>query len=468
MPDTDNIYNLGYTGDKVKEAIEKALAIDNNPGSEDVYTKSEIDSKLDQKQNALTFDNTPTSGSNNPVTSSGIKSALDTKANIDDVESDFQEKLTFDTTPTQGSNNPVTSGGIKTALDTKADMGDVYTKEEADSQINSKLSNVYKIKGSLSKAQLNYMGRNVSGFTHPDIGDVYNTTEAGDIGSIFSFEELGIEPVSIGFTSANTIVMTFSDGGSAINANSYFSLGKFTCVILEDYPFNDYEIDSTQTDSFEKTLTIILKESVSNYSSAVPVGASQVISVEAGDNIVWTDIGWDKLAATVDLSNYQEKLTFDNTPTEDSENPVTSGGIKAALDEKVNAKIPTNGGATSVNGGSVFVSIYSIGVGDLASLYFGSKVGEPETGADSLEVPSYGLITALLGEKQDTLTFDSAPTQDSTNPVTSGGIKSALDVKANSSDVYTKSEIDTMIGDIEDAADGIIALQESYIGGNGA
>lgn len=36
--------------------------------------------------------------------------------------------------------------------------------------------------------------------------------------------------------------------------------------------------------------------------------------------------------------------------------------------------------------------------------------------------------TALAG-KQDTLTFDSAPTEDSTNPVTSGGVFTALDGK---------------------------------------
>ena len=43
-----------------------------------------------------------------------------------------------------------------------------------------------------------------------------------------------------------------------------------------------------------------------------------------------------------------------------------------------------------------------------------------------------------------------------------------LNLKANSSDVYTKTEIDTMIGDVETAADNIIALQEGYIGGGTA
>lgn len=40
------------------------------------YTKAESDVLLNQKQNKLTFDNTPTENSNNPVTSDGIYDAL--------------------------------------------------------------------------------------------------------------------------------------------------------------------------------------------------------------------------------------------------------------------------------------------------------------------------------------------------------------------------------------------------------
>lgn len=47
----------------------------------DTYTKDEIDALLAQKQNLLDFDNTPTSGSANPVTSDGIFNALEDKAN---------------------------------------------------------------------------------------------------------------------------------------------------------------------------------------------------------------------------------------------------------------------------------------------------------------------------------------------------------------------------------------------------
>lgn len=47
------------------------------------YTKAEVDALLDTKQDPLTFDNAPTAGSNNPVTSTGINTALETKAGTD-------------------------------------------------------------------------------------------------------------------------------------------------------------------------------------------------------------------------------------------------------------------------------------------------------------------------------------------------------------------------------------------------
>lgn len=55
------------------------------------------------------------------------------------------------------------------------------------------------------------------------------------------------------------------------------------------------------------------------------------------------------------------------------------------------------------------------------------------------------VVYEIDDNKQDILTFDSAPTMGSTNPVTSGGVKSALDSKANADDTYTKSQINNLI-----------------------
>lgn len=49
------------------------------------------------------------------------------------------------------------------------------------------------------------------------------------------------------------------------------------------------------------------------------------------DNITGLPALWEQTEALV--SGKQDKLTFDATPTADSANPVTSGGIKEALDK---------------------------------------------------------------------------------------------------------------------------------------
>lgn len=67
------------------------------------------------KQNILTFDTVPSSGSVNPVISNGIYVALQDKQNI----------LTFDNVPTVNSSNPVKSGGVYTDLQNKANKSEM-------------------------------------------------------------------------------------------------------------------------------------------------------------------------------------------------------------------------------------------------------------------------------------------------------------------------------------------------------
>lgn len=95
----------------------------NNPvKSSGIYTRNaEIVAMINAldtaKQNVLTFDNTPTENSSNPVKSGGVYLAISAlQATIVALDTAKQDKLTFDTTPTLGSTNPVTSSGIKTQL----------------------------------------------------------------------------------------------------------------------------------------------------------------------------------------------------------------------------------------------------------------------------------------------------------------------------------------------------------------
>lgn len=55
-------------------------------------------------------------------------------------------------------------------------------------------------------------------------------------------------------------------------------------------------------------------------------------------------------------------------------------------------------------------------------------------------------LDTLLDNKQEVLTFDTEPTADSTNPVTSGGVYSALsNVSVDLSGYYTSAEVDSAI-----------------------
>ena len=82
----------------------------------------------------------------------------------------------------------------------------------------------------------------------------------------------------------------------------------------------------------------------------------------------------------------------------------------------------------------------------------------------SIDTYTKAEINTLLTGKQDTLTFDQAPTPGSSNPVTSSGIIAAMsamnealetliNAKADSVSTYTKTQVDTLLTDKANAAD---------------
>ena len=162
------------------------------------------------------------------------------------------------------------------------------------------------------------------------------------------------------------------------------------------------------------------------------------------------------------IQSKQDKLTFDSTPTAGSNNPVTSDGIKKAIE----AGGGGGGGVTlddtvtqSSQNGVKSSGIYSF-VHEITDP-LGETVGEHTTkiatltetqtsqgetitqhgeqlttnteAIESLETDYGSLVEKVntqgtqIQSKQDKLTFDSTPTAGSNNPVTSDGIKKAID-----------------------------------------
>ena len=70
--------NSGMTADDVQEAVDElSSGLASHTGDTVIHVTAQDKSTWNGKQYSLTFDNTPTAGSNNPVKSSGIKAALD-------------------------------------------------------------------------------------------------------------------------------------------------------------------------------------------------------------------------------------------------------------------------------------------------------------------------------------------------------------------------------------------------------
>lgn len=123
-------------------------------------------------------------------------------------------------------------------------------------------------------------------------------------------------------------------------------------------------------------------------------------------------------------SGKQDALTFDSAPTSGSTNPVTSGGVHTALNAKANASTLSShtGNKSNPHG----VTAEQAGADPAGT-------AESAVAAHNESTTAHSDIRTAMNGKQDALTFDSAPTSGSTNPVTSGGVHTALSAKANAS-----------------------------------
>lgn len=101
------------------------------------------------------------------------------------------------------------------------------------------------------------------------------------------------------------------------------------------------------------------------------------------------------------LNALQLPNVMDSAPTAGSNKPVTSSGIKAALDSASGAT------ETEINA-------------------INQALSELQEGVETAQGDINDINTVLAG-KQDTLTFDTNPLDQSANPVTSDGIKNAID-----------------------------------------
>lgn len=513
------------------------LVVDSDPtsGSGNPVSSGGVYSALSKKQNTLTFDTTPKSGSTNPVTSGGVYTALAGKlsttgiaaratadASGNNIVNTYatktelgtkQDTLSFDTTPTSGSANPVTSDGIHVALAGKVSTvsgkglstNDYTTAEKnklagiatgaqvnviesvkvngtaltpSSKAVNIDLSNyalktdvasVYKVKGSITYA-------NLIAKTDAAVGDVYNVTDKGGMNYVC------IVDAKAGESSWDPLGSTFNASGlatieqvnakqDALTAGAGISLSGSTIALAT----------SGVTAGSKGSATAVPAITVDKYGRVTALDSSTIYppTTVGSSGQIWTSKGngqgeWKAKSTSptngsadaitsgavyTALSKKQNTLTFDSAPVENSSNPVTSGGLytmKANLEQAIEAaKVNITGAATTIISnnltadralvsnadGKVAVSAvtstelgYLSGVTSAIQTQLNSKLSKiPAAGSSTqpVYINSSGVPTKCNYSLGDACAkaVTTSVTSGSTSLVTSGGVYTAVSAK---------------------------------------
>ena len=163
----------------------------------DLPTYQALMQLIGTKQDALTFDTTPTQNSHNPVESGGVKAALDLK----------QDKLTFDQQPTQYSTNPVVSGALFNIFQA------INSLFPANASAQNKLTDK------------SYVDEKVAGAA-PDFVGIYASVEQLEAVTGMTINDYAF--VTSTDTDGNTILTHYTYNGTAWSADYSISSNNFT------------------------------------------------------------------------------------------------------------------------------------------------------------------------------------------------------------------------------------------------
>ena len=216
----------------IKEYIDALPSLDG-------YTKAETDALLLLKQNLLTWDQTPTVGSSNPVTSEGIKAAISASA-----------------------------AALADLISTKADIASVYTKATTDALLLQKADAATTYSKNAVDALLD---------TKVDINDTY--TKA-DIDLMKQVDK------------ANTAIVSATDGTAPLNiaAGQYVYLGDILYMATEPIPEGDPLVPGTNIALNPKGVTNVIGDGLQNLARTVGEQSDQIVYLngkvmQANENI---------------------------------------------------------------------------------------------------------------------------------------------------------------------------------------
>lgn len=440
---TKKIYldGVDYTGEVEDELLENS----NNPVSSsalyEVITENElttaaaltehedaisdINTALDNKQDTLTFDSTPTANSTNPVTSGGIKTYIDTAIN------NLPEPMVF-----KGS---LGTGGTITALPTNgsASVGDTYKVITAGTYAN----------------------------TPADEGDTFICLTKTSNSNTWELIPSGDEPSGTVTSVAMTVPTGLSVSGSPVTSSGTLavSLASGYSIPTTTKQGNwDTAYTNNHTHSNKTVLDGISSTDITNWNAAAntaklnQIGSSNmslpllVAPSGTGDG----DVSQLTFTPGLSYNPSTDILSFTNSATGTiafgtSNNAASIGAT--SYSGRATGTETLLAGATSSSDGATQIGFYDEN-NDEATTVHDALIGLADEKQDEL-VSGTNIktinSTSLLGSGdisvQAPLTFDSTPTANSTNPVTSGGVYNALDKVKQITPATTDTELPLLL-----------------------
>ena len=309
-----------------------------------------------------------------------------------------QDRLTFDTQPTQNSLNPVQSGGIYEALGHKQDaleFDQEPTQYSTNPVVSGSLYNIFQAINSLFPAAASsqnkladkqYVDQTVANAA-PDFKGVYTSVE--QLNAVTGMTVNDFAFVTSTDSDGNTIYGRYHYSGSAW---------------VLDFSFASNAFSQAQWTAINSGITALLVQKLGD----LPTNAELIAA----------------------LATKQGVLTFDSTPTQGSQNPVTSEGIANAILAAAGVQfvdvqtLPTASAATmgkiyltpsaqqGQNASDWWVTIYDV---NHDPVYYWKQVN-----TTSVDLSNYYTkqeidgkvqdINALIGERNVTVAAQSAPT----------------------------------------------------------
>ena len=439
LQDELNSFNISA----IQESIEQMFSVIND-----------LSNSLANKQDKLTFDTVPTSGSSNPVTSDGVQQAIhDEGMRVEQLVNTKVSEDTFNMAIQNITNNYDTSDDVNLKLQgyaTKTDISDMATKTELSDYVKNESLTDYATKQELNtyatKEELSeYVTEEEldTYVTEDDLTGYVTDTELEQVTSALATkEELNSKQDTLQFDA------TPREGSSnpVTSDGIYNALQSVTPVgITDDYVTaeSDNPVKSSGIYQFvqDEVSGLVSEDELSDYATKVELVdyATKLELADYATKVELADYATDEqlnqavsnLATKDELNSKQDTLQFDTTPTAGSTNPVTSDGIKSAIDAVVTTPIEVDQTVSQ----SSYNPVASSGIYNFVLDQMGDLV-----------------TTDQLATKQDKLTFDNAPAAGSNNPVTSNGIYTAIStatqdvVRTNQlSDYATNTSVDNKL-----------------------